>query len=274
MAVGISPTTFKSMIRRGDLERILPAVYRMRGTPSTWRQQVAAAVLWGGEGAVASHATAAKLWRFPVVSERIHITTPHRRVAPRPGLDVHRGSAGAVVIDRIRVTNASRTLLDVAASVSPDVLEELIDDAVTRRIASPASLEWELKITGGQGRRGSKPFERAIAHLHEGHAESVLETRVLRVLIKAGLPMPVRQYDISDQGFSARIDLAYPEVKLAIEVDGFRYHSGRRAFDADRRRDAHLRALGWTVIRVTREMLVDPAPFLRAIEAALANTLM
>jgi very-short-patch-repair endonuclease len=48
-----------------------------------------------------------------------------------------------------------------------------------------------------------------------------------------------------------RIDLAYPDVKLAIELDGWEFHGGRTAFDADRARANDLVLAGWTVVRFT-----------------------
>lgn len=85
--------------------------------------------------------------------------------------------------------------------------------------------------------------------------------------------MPHRQQEIRARDFYARVDIAYPHVQLAIEVDGFRHHSSRDAFERDRRRDAKLKTLGWQVIRVTERFLREPHDFLAAVRRALGDTL-
>jgi very-short-patch-repair endonuclease len=70
------------------------------------------------------------------------------------------------------------------------------------------------------------------------------------VLIAGGLPRPVCQYEVFDANgeFVARLDLAYPDRKLAIEYEGD-HHRERSAFQRDLRRMNRLRTLGWTVLR-------------------------
>ena len=78
-------------------------------------------------------------------------------------------------------------------------------------------------------------------------SESPMETR-LRVLgLESGLPRPVAQLNVFDpwRVFVARLDLAYPELKVAVEFDGALHWEQRR--EDDRRRDA-LRRLGWIVL--------------------------
>jgi hypothetical protein len=83
--------------------------------------------------------------------------------------------------------------------------------------------------------------------LVEPLVESPMETRMRWQLIQSGLPVPVAQYEIYDRagGFLARVDFAYPELRVAVEFDGS-WHWTRRRED-DRRRQ-RLRELGWTVL--------------------------
>jgi hypothetical protein len=85
-------------------------------------------------------------------------------------------------------------------------------------------------------------------------AESPMESRLRLGLTGGGLPRPVAQFVVYDAlgCFVARVDLAYPELKIAVEYDGAWHWQNRR--DDDRRRDA-LRALGWIVIVVSAEDL-------------------
>jgi very-short-patch-repair endonuclease len=100
--------------------------------------------------------------------------------------------------------------------------------------------------------------------------ESDLETRVLRLIVVAGLPIPRQQYRIRLQGRSLRLDLAYPAQLIAIELDGWEFHRTRAAFDDDRMRDNLLRLAGWTVHRFTSSMTDEF--ILTTIAAALQLT--
>ena len=274
LGLGFTPSKVKSRIRNGSLIRVLPGVYRLRGAPRTWIQDVMSVVMWGGESAVASHGTAARLWRFPVEPSHIEITIDRFRDAPRPHIKIHRSKISATErVNGVPITGAARTLLDIAHRVERDVLESLVDDALSRRLATPSTLEWELRLSGRTGRQGTAAFGRAIAHVTDGHCESPLENKVLRTLLKAGLPPPTRQYSIHDEkGFEARVDFAYPSARLAIEVDGYRYHSGSKSFHNDRKRDARLTAIGWLVIRVSQQSMTDTA-FVAAVRKRLGASL-
>ncbi len=82
----------------------------------------------------------------------------------------------------------------------------------------------------------------------------VAEMRVVRGLLAAGLPEPVRQHEILHDGlFVARVDLAYPEHRLALELDGFRWHAGRGPFRSDRLRRNRVETAGWRLLEAAPE---------------------
>jgi very-short-patch-repair endonuclease len=73
-----------------------------------------------------------------------------------------------------------------------------------------------------------------------------------KVLAKAGLPLPVREFPIRlADGREKYIDLAYPEALLAVEADSYRWHSSLKDWSEDRARNNELIALGWRVLPVT-----------------------
>ena len=74
---------------------------------------------------------------------------------------------------------------------------------------------------------------------------------MFRVLDASDLPAPTQQHWVRFGSDKFRLDLAYPEAKLAIEYDGWDTHKTRTAFDADRRRDRILQVNGWVVLRLT-----------------------
>jgi very-short-patch-repair endonuclease len=81
---------------------------------------------------------------------------------------------------------------------------------------------------------------------------SRLEAKVAERLKQSDLPRPESQWEVRDGGrLLARVDFAYPEAKLAIEADGYRFHSGRAAWQRDRVRSNALTSRGWLVLRVT-----------------------
>jgi very-short-patch-repair endonuclease len=88
---------------------------------------------------------------------------------------------------------------------------------------------------------------------HPGQStESELEGRVWRLLREAGLPEPRRQYEVRDRRrFVARLDFAYPSQMLAIEADGYRFHSSAKDWARERVRQNELVKLGWTIYRIT-----------------------
>lgn len=145
-------------------------------------------------------------------------------------------------VDAIPVTTPARTLIDLATCLDRDRLEEVLDDALRRRLVSLPKLRWRIKELGARTMLKQLVDERA-----HGVTESKLEIRVLRALRAAGLPEPVIQHPIGRY----RVDFAYPASRIAIECDGYQFHSGRRAFDADRTRRNALSTMGWTVLHAT-----------------------
>ncbi len=93
------------------------------------------------------------------------------------------------------------------------------------------------------------------------------ERRLLALIRQAGLPVPLTNRQLL--GF--QVDALWPEHRLVVEVDGERFHGGRRAFDNDRARDAALVAAGYRVIRFTARQLEEcPLVVLTQLAAALA----
>jgi very-short-patch-repair endonuclease len=157
-------------------------------------------------------------------------------------------------------------LIDIAGCVDADAVEEAFDDALRRRLVTVARLRRRLRDLGPAGRRGS----RLLGEFTDARAgvarvpESGFETRLQRVLRAAGLPTPVVQHRIG----AYRVDFAYPDARVAIEADGFRWHSTRQQWDRDRARRNALTTMGWTVLHVTWTQLRErPADVIEAVRA-------
>ena len=146
-----------------------------------------------------------------------------------------------------RATTPSRTGIDIARWYDAVVAVPIIDAMLASRITTEPALRQQLKQATGHGIGHAR---RALT-LCDGRAESPPES-VLRVrLMLAGLPAPVPQYEVWRDGrFVARVDLGWPEVKVAVEYDGA-WHGAPGQLGRDRRRLNALVAAGWTVIHVT-----------------------
>jgi very-short-patch-repair endonuclease len=91
-------------------------------------------------------------------------------------------------------------------------------------------------------------------------------------MVAAGLPEPTQQHRVRVGNRRYYIDLAYPDLKLAIEIDGWDGHRTRSAFDDDRARANDLVVAGWRLLRFTSHTTNEQAVVLVADAlAALAQ---
>jgi len=258
---GATRHAIQTRLDTGRWVRVGGGVYRLAGVPVTWEQRALAAVLVAGPEAVVSHQAAAVLLGISGFRPgRVHITVPPAGSARNPLATVHRSPLGRQersVRNHIPVTAPARTLADVGRTATRDLLEEAVDDVLCRRLvsldrladAAPARLRTVLQAWTPGALPGS-PAEMAL----------------VRRLLDAGLAHPVRQYWIA--AAHARVDLAYPAQRIAIELDSFRWHGGRRGFDSDRSRGNRIVAAGWQLLRATPGG--DPAGIVGAVSRLCA----
>jgi very-short-patch-repair endonuclease len=98
-----------------------------------------------------------------------------------------------------------------------------------------------------------------------------MESEARLVMIDGGLPPPVLQYEIvGPQGYTWRLDFAWPELRVAAEYDGVEWHSGPDAFLRDRRRSSALQELGWLIVPIIAEdVRYRPRQLIRRLERQL-----
>jgi len=268
-SAGLSQRQIDGRVRTGRLRRTHLGVFAIAGAPLTWEREAMAAVLAGGMRAVASHSTAAVLWGFPN-QERdrpIEITSPRARL-PRIGSvrvhrSVHLDDADVRSAGGIPCTSVPRSLIDLTAVRGIGWLARSLDDSLQRNRVTVTDIQaCAERLTGAPGRRPSV-IRMLVAErlaVGGGRTESWLERTVLQVLLDAGVPPPVPQYRVIADGHRYRLDFAWPDQRVALEVDGY-LHGTSAAVHHDRERDLHLRRAGWTVLRVTGE---TPAPLIVA----------
>ena len=203
----------------------------------------------------------------------MHVSFPRGgRVRPRKGLVVSQETlapSDVYLVNGVLVTTPVRTAFDCLrflrygeGVVVADALTHLgrtTVSAIQKYFASKRGLR-NLRIGAAQ------------IELIEPKSESPMETRLRLRLMAAGLPKPEAQWVVRNarDGFVARLDLAYPAQKVAVEYDGA-WHWQRRRAD-DRRRDA-ARKLGWIVIVVSADDLYGDSERLFAdVRQALSRT--
>lgn len=259
---GLSEGVIANRVRSGALIRVDRGVYRVRPAPITLDQELMAAVLGVGEGAVISHLSAAFLWGLVEIEPELpHVTTTAARWRSKP-YHVHRsGDLAASHIVEIRgmpVTNPARTVAD-AGAISPALARRAFHQSLRDRLATMDEYEDLLAVIGRQGRAGAGVLRELVEvrRQWERSNESPLEDDFLRIVHRANLPEPVQQHVIRDRngGFIGRADFAYPRHRLIIELDGYRYHSDPQSFVRDRNRQNRLLLAGYRVLRYTAEDL-------------------
>lgn len=232
-----------------------PGVYRVAGAPVTWHQQVMAATL--AARAVASYRTAARLlvldgdW-----GDRIEVTATGSRTVQDAEVHHSRERVERCRRDGIACTTATRTLIDLAGVLSPDQLEDAFDSALREQLTSMRHLQARLAT---RGRKGLGVLRELVAsRIGERPHESIKEAELSRRLVAAGLPRPVRQYELRREGeVVARFDLAWPDVRIAAEYQSYRHHYGRTAWRRDAGRANLAMAEGWLVFSVTQHAGVE-----------------
>lgn len=216
-----------------------------------------AAVLAAGADAALSHWSAADVHGFSTGRRaEPDVTVPGTGGRPIDGLRVHRArrlrDGDVVLVDGLRVTSPSRTILDIAAGANDTTLRRLIREAEfvgCLRIGDLAAA-----VAGRGGHAGVGRIRRVDPATREmALAQTPLEDAMAALIDRLPLPAPLVQHPVG-AGFGAgyRADFAWPLWRLIVEADGRAAHARASSLESDRARDADLSAHGWLVLRFTR----------------------
>lgn len=251
-------------IGRRQLVRVFPHVYRLKAAAYDDMMALRAALLHAGPKAVLSHTTALALWGEWHLERPVHLTVEENlRRAGAPGLIVHRrkafdpGSSQCVERRGLRITTLARTVIDSWPLMPSSERRPLALDLARRGLVTPERLDEALAERPNVA--GRRLLRQTIDLIADG-CESELEAHgVLNVFRHRSLPPSVGQLQIQLPSGRVCLDRSWPEVKLAVELDGARYHTSPEDRQRDLARDAALAALGWVVLRFTyAEVLRDP----------------
>lgn len=264
-------------VRHANWTTPLPGA-RVRGdVPLTHRLLAEAAVTVSDRLAVACDLTAAHLWSVALPSGfGIEVDAQACAVATSRGGSRHRSvglrgrrlelpSEHLTVLGGVTITVPARTWIDCAPLVSyTDVVA--MGDAILRSELASVSELGEL-ISWGRGRRGIRVARKALTVLDPG-AESPPESWVRALLMDDGIPRPVCNMDTRVNGWTFRLDLAWPDHFVAVEYDGEEYHGPDQAAHDCWRREL-LRQAGWTIIVVSKNDFTDFSTVVAVVRNAL-----
>ena len=221
----------------------------------TWRRRLMATQLVAPPGSQISHrAGAAMLGVGGLVEPVPEISIPAAARLRRPGIVVHRSEdlhlSEPVVVDGISVTCPERLAMDLGSVVSDRHYRHTMREIRHVLGVSSESLLTTYLRHKRQGRNGGGSLRDWLDRYYgiEGVSESGLELLVLDAILDAGLAAPTVQHWVEVGSRRYRLDLAYPSIKLAIEVDGAQHRQDPDVVASDRSRLARLRRAGWTVI--------------------------
>ena len=261
----------------GRWETVDDGVYRLVGPPHEWHAKVLAPILAIGGASVASHFCAAALHGIPGFGQGVpELSIERGQGHRRPGLRLHTSTdlprCTPVVVHGVPATDVSRTILDCARYVGDATVLRAIEASRRAKTTDWNRLISTLAHHARRGRPGIQRFRQVIvtnAHREEV-ADSDFELLVLALLLEHGLPEPVLHYRLVDGArFVAEIDLAYPGLRIAIELDGS-HHLEADVRERDLPRQNDLMLLGWTVLRFTWTRLVErPGSIVAEVRAAI-----
>jgi very-short-patch-repair endonuclease len=244
------------VLRGPRYQRLFPDVYAPAALdPDLTLRARGAGVLVAGRGVVAGHA-AAELHGASCgpPDDAVDVVVPHSYRCP--GLHVHRGRVApdeVTCVGGIPVTTPVRTAFDLARW-APTLTERVVAvDALGQHCEVDPDAVRTLRNRHLGMWHGADVAE--VLALTDTRAESPMESRSRMALHLGGLPAPCVQHPVIARGVRYYLDLAYPDVLLAIEYDGADHRRQARA-RRDLWREAALTELGWKILRFDADVVL------------------
>ena len=274
LAAGFSPKVWRTATSSARIVEVHPGVAILPGRVLDPVARIAAAVAGVGDGAVASHRTAAFLWGVRNSgTDPIDVTRSERVGRLRlDGVKIHRpvdhDDLEAAVVNGVPTTSPLRTLLDLGAE-DRWAVDRALQGFVIRGLVTPQSVDNALMRHSQRGRHGIVALRSALHSLalDRKPPDSVLEEEMARLVRRFGLaPM---EFHARLGGFT--VDFHITGTPFYVECEGWTYHGlDKEQFEFDRERSAELLAAGYVGMRFTWAQIVRrPATVARHIRAAL-----
>jgi hypothetical protein len=250
-------------LRDGLLDQPWRGVFVARDRAAQLETRAAAALLLVGRQGVLSGRTAAALHGCTAAADcgDIHVTVPYEcRVRNRPGMVLHRDrfdTADVTTRMGMPVLVLDFVIADLLCTQSRRLALACADQALAALPPNQRETfraEVDDRLVHRDDRRGTRRAEVLLA-LATGLAESPPESWMRLLVADAGFPLPEPQFEVRDLNgrLVYRLDMAWPESRVALEYDGFEAHEDRSEADAER--DRRLAGRGWVVVRARAQDL-------------------
>lgn len=227
-----------------------------------------------------SHTTAAALHHLPLPStspdDPLHVAVARGRRAPhRAGIIGHQTELADADTDLrhgFLVTTPERTWCDLATLLPLEYLVAVGDRLIHRSLPATTIDRLERAVDSYGAARGVRLLRRALQLLDDG-SESPRESIQRVIIVLAGLPRPVTNYEVFDDegAFVARVDLAYPGLKISMDYEGDQHRTDKKQWRRDIVRFRRLGAIGWDAKRYTADDIESPASFLAELRESIAR---
>lgn len=282
-SLGLSDKAIVHSLAAGRITETFARVYAIgdRALPPLWREMGAA--LACGEEAFISRHWAVAAWGvrpLPVggdggggsagggngnggggggggdLKRDVDVTVPYGRNARRAGIRIHRcrriDPRDVTELHGVPISTPAFALLEIAPELSLDEFERAFDDGLTSGVMTLAAAQQTL--ARHRNRRGARRFALLAHPEHELQITRSQAEQLMKRLVRTSGLTPTRWNRRRGRIFP---DLIYESEKVIVEIDGYRTHGTRRAFESDRARDAQLAAQGCIVLRFTWRQLTN-----------------
>lgn len=274
----LTRSQINGLVGRGELIRILPSTYRLASHPDTFLSRAVATQLWAGGIGFLSSWSAARVYELPKMpADVVHFTVPagHSRRTPAW---IHldrtswcRPSDRQTLPTGLIVARPERMLFGLAGDVDQHRFDRAAEDAWHRKLITPESLGRFLDQHRRSGRNGVQQVETWLRRSSTltRPAQSHLEMLFLEAFDAIGLPPAVRQHPLELPNREViHLDIAWPEIRLAVEPGAAWFHGGDLGQARDHDRDLACVEVGWTVIRLDETNRTDPLHAARRVRRA------
>jgi hypothetical protein len=265
LAAGLTLDEIRERLKSGALLREYRGVYRVgHRAPSVEARYLSAVWACGANALLSGRAAAHLLGLLTTPPSMPEVTAPtERRV---PGITTRRSRAPveATVWRGIPVTTPARTLVDLSSVLAVSDLARACHEAGIRYGTAPG--EVEVILAKWPTRRGAGKL-RAVLRGDVHVSLSKLERGFLALLRREGLPLPVTNRPAGGR----YVDCRWVGKRLTVELDGYRFHSSRYAWELDRRREREAYARGDQFRRYTwGDVFEASGPMLRELRTVLS----
>jgi hypothetical protein len=279
LAMGVSTNTIRRRLKHRHWQHAASGVYRLSGSThaDSWEERLMAACLQGAPHTVASHRSAACLWRlddfFHRKPEPLQVTIPKGKELVVAKLEVRFTRAPVskpATKHGIPCTPLPRTLIDLCMMVPLKQVEIALDSALRQR---PSWRKWIGSETEKLPRKHpSRAVLLGLLNERDFTFDSKPELDLKDLLWSSGLRDAQVHFTIHDEITGQRlgnVDFCWPRLKLLIQFHGLGVHLRADRFRIDQRQVSQLAARGWTPIITTKdEIQRDPVGFIRNLQRA------